>query len=194
ATLARSGASIIALDITPEMLREARKLYPEMGIQWLLGDVSRLPFVDAAFDLVVTRRAPHHFLDIGWALRSMASVLKHGGSLVIDDRSVPEDPFADATMNHLDKLHDRSHVREYRITEWLGMLASTGLKVTYAEMYERRRPLDSLTATAEEEDAQEIRGVVDALDEEGRRRMGIEVVGGEVMVTHWFVLLKALKP
>ncbi len=97
-------------------------------------------------------------------------------------------------MNHLNRLHDRSHVREYRLAEWVSMLESTGLQVRHAERYERNRPLDSLTATAKEEDARRIRELVDGLGEAGRRRMGIEVVAGELMVTHWFVLLKALKP
>ncbi len=194
ATLARAGASVTALDITPEMLQEARTLYPGLGIGWVLGDVMGLPFPDGAFDIVVSRRAPHHFSDIEGALRSMASALKHGGCLIIDDRSVPEDDFVDQTMNHLDRLHDRSHVREYRLAEWVSMLESTGLQVLHAERYERKRPLDSLTATARKEDAKEIHEMVDGLGEAGRRRMGIEVVGGEVIVTHWFVLLKALKP
>ncbi len=124
----------------------------------------------------------------------MATVLRHGGSLIIDDRSVPEDDFADQTMNRLDTLHDRSHVREYTQAEWVSMLESAGLRVQHSECYERNRPLDSLTANAKEEDARKIREVVDGLGEAGRRRMGIEVVAGEVMVTHWFVLLKAIKP
>jgi ubiquinone/menaquinone biosynthesis C-methylase UbiE len=194
AALAREGASVTAIDITPQMLGEARRLYSKMGIEWILGDVMHLPFNDDAFDLVVSRRAPHHFIDIRGALMSMASMLRHGGALVVDDRSVPEDDFVDMTMNGLDKLHDRSHVRDYRLSEWVSMLGSVGLQVVHAELYEMKRPLDSLTATASEEDAREIGRALDDLGEDGRRRMGIEVQAGEITVTHWFVLVKALKP
>jgi len=188
------GAAVIGLDITLPMLLEAQGLYEAKGLMLIQADVARMPFPDGTFDLGVSRRAPHHFPDIDACLRSMRNALKPGGALVIDDRSVPEDDFADRTINHLDALHDRSHVRDYRPSEWRGMLERHGLVLEHMETYERRRPLDSLTRTALEEDAREIERGVRSLDEGERARLGIEEDKDGITVTHWFVLLRAVRP
>ena len=104
-------AHVIATDITPEMMAQGERLRAEAGIENLefkIADAHDLPFEAAAFDIVTCRRAAHHFIDIATALREMARVLKVGGRLIIDDRSVPEDDFADVTLNRLDWLHDHS--------------------------------------------------------------------------------------
>ncbi|HRU04815.1 MAG TPA: methyltransferase domain-containing protein, partial [Candidatus Brocadiia bacterium] len=102
--LAPHLASVIGVDITPQMLEEAGTLGGQKGlgnVSFHLADVHRLPFADASFDLVTCRRAPHHFSDIGQALTEMKRVLKPGGRLVIDDRAAPEDDEADEIMNRL---------------------------------------------------------------------------------------------
>jgi ubiquinone/menaquinone biosynthesis C-methylase UbiE len=118
-------ASVIGVDLTPEMLAEAERLKAQKGlanVSFQIADAHSLPFAAESFDLVISRRAPHHFADIGRALAEMFRVLKSGGSLVIDDRSVPEDDEVEAIMYRLDTLHDESQVREYRPSEWRAML------------------------------------------------------------------------
>jgi ubiquinone/menaquinone biosynthesis C-methylase UbiE len=122
---------VVGIDLTPEMISEAADLSGQRCINNLdlcMADVMALPFPDSAFDLVLSRRAPHHFLDIKGALREMSRVLRPGGVMAIDDRSVPEDDEVDRTMNRLDVLHDHSHVREYRPSEWKQLLLGTGLR------------------------------------------------------------------
>ena len=187
-------SSVVAVDLTPEMLAEARKLIAERGIakvECREADVHALPFEDAAFDLVTCRRAAHHFGDIALALSEVRRVLRPGGRLVIDDRSVPEDDFVDECMNRLDVLHDRSHVREYRPSEWRRMLHATGFAVEACETYERHRPLTSLTHGVADEDAAEIHRLVDALDTDQRRALRVEDVGGVTHLNHWYVMLAA---
>jgi ubiquinone/menaquinone biosynthesis C-methylase UbiE len=192
--LLRAGAEVVGLDLTREMLQEARSLYSGTGLALVQADVARLPFRECSFDLIVSRRAPHHFPDIQVGLRCMRDALRPGGALVIDDRTVPEDDFVDLTMNHLDRLHDRSHVREHRPSEWRRLVEGSGLRLEHLETYERRRPLGSLTQTAREDDAKEIERIVSSLSPEEMRRMGIDRSGDEVKVTHWFVLLRAVRP
>jgi ubiquinone/menaquinone biosynthesis C-methylase UbiE len=193
AALCQRGAEVVGLDLTREMLLAASRLYRMSGLHLVQGDVMRLPFADGTFDLVTSRRAPHHFPDIEGGLRSMRRVLRPGGALVIDDRSVPEDDYVDRAMNRLDRLHDRSHVREHRASEWEAMLEGNGFAVERVEAYRRRRPLSSLTETAEAEDAASIRRIVAGLNAGQRERMGIEERDGRIMVTHWYVRLRATR-
>ncbi len=59
--LAAHVASVAGVDITSEMLCEAKQLQKEAGVdnvRFLLADVHELPFEDASFDLAAARRAP----------------------------------------------------------------------------------------------------------------------------------------
>jgi SAM-dependent methyltransferase len=187
---------VVGIDFTPEMLAEAADLTEQKCIGNLdlcLADVMALPFPDSAFDLVLSRRAPHHFSDIKGALKEMTRVLRPGGVLAIDDRSVPEDDDVDRTMNQLDVLHDRSHVREYRPSEWKQMLIGAGLQPREMRTYARSMPLKRLTGTAEEKDAQEIVRTVTELSEELKHKFGYRTVSGNVCINHWFVMMTAVK-
>jgi ubiquinone/menaquinone biosynthesis C-methylase UbiE len=44
------GAEVVGVDVSPDMLEQARRLVP--GLTFVEGDASRLPFGDAEFDLV----------------------------------------------------------------------------------------------------------------------------------------------
>ena len=44
--------SIVGLDISPAMLKEARRRDADKGIPYFMGDALRLPFSDASFDVV----------------------------------------------------------------------------------------------------------------------------------------------
>ena len=79
-------ASVIASDLTPEMLVESAKLAAAKGYANMTtaqADAERLPFPDATFDLVTSRIAPHHFPDIPAFLRESRRVLKPGVTLMM---------------------------------------------------------------------------------------------------------------
>src|SRR6201998_3567852 len=57
-TAARAGARVSALDLTPELLVEARengKIAGHPEIVWQEGDAENLPYPDASFDVVVSQ-------------------------------------------------------------------------------------------------------------------------------------------
>jgi SAM-dependent methyltransferase len=216
---------VIATDITPEMLIEGERLRhvvpgtlcrrrarraayrpagADMGkdeggitnVEFQLADVHDLPFEDAAFDIVTCRRAAHHFADICRALREMRRVLQPGGRLVIDDRSVPEDDFVDAILNRLDWLHDHSHVRQYRPSEWASMMQdahSAGCKVQTVELYTKHRPLTAFTDGVESESVAEIERIVASLNEAQRAALNVAEKDGEVYLNHWYVMVVGVK-
>ncbi len=187
---------VIAIDVAIEMLIEGRKLKAERGVsnvEFRLADAHELPFDDRSFEIVTCRRAAHHFLNIEKSLNEMKRVLTDGGRLVIDDRSVPEDDWVDAAMNRLDGLHDESHVRQYRSSEWERMLIDAGFQIETIEPYTQHRPLSSLTANVDPKNLTEINSIVAALNESQRKAMNVVEKDGEIYLNHWYVMIAAVK-
>jgi len=127
--LAGRCGRVVASDLTPSMLLEARVLAAEHlagTVLFTAADAEALPFRDAAFDRVTCRIAPHHFPDVRTALAEVARVTRPGGRIGIIDSTVPSEPALDAFMNGVEKVRDPSHVRSYRVEEWIELLAGTG--------------------------------------------------------------------
>jgi SAM-dependent methyltransferase len=82
-TASRLGARVTGLDLTPELLVRARENANIAGaeVEWLEGDVEKLPFGDAEFDVVLSEFghifAPRPEVALGEMLR----VLKPGGTI-----------------------------------------------------------------------------------------------------------------
>jgi ubiquinone/menaquinone biosynthesis C-methylase UbiE len=85
--LARRGAIVTGLDADFVMIAAARRRAKTEGTQLHLveGQAERLPFNDAAFDLVVAVTVLCFVQDGGQAFNEMARVLKPGGRLVIGE-------------------------------------------------------------------------------------------------------------
>ena len=94
-----------------------------------------LPFADGAFDLVVTRIAPHHFEDVAAAVAEMARV--SNGLVVVEDTL-----FVSEEVEEAEKLRDPTHVRSYTEDEWRGLLEAAGLEVEEVREFEKRHPLE----------------------------------------------------
>lgn len=140
---------VVASDLTPEMLREARKLAAERECRhmWFVaGDAQELPFRDGAFDRVLCRIAPHHFPDIGAAVREIVRATRPGGLVGIIDSIVPDDPALDAFLNGIERVRDPSHVRNYRIEEWVTLLTEGGLSLTHVSAAWKEHPFPEWVA------------------------------------------------
>lgn len=72
---------VTGLDLNEGMLSVARRLRP--GIDWRHGDAEKLPFGDAAFDVVVSQFALMFFPKPAAALREMWRVLAPRGRLAV---------------------------------------------------------------------------------------------------------------
>jgi len=139
----------VASDITPEMLREARKLAAERGcvrLLYIAGDAQELPFRDGAFDRVLCRIAPHHFPDIRGAIREIVRTTRPGGLVGIIDSVVPDDPPLDGFLNGIERVRDPSHVRSYRIEEWVTFLTEGGLSLTHVSAAWKEHPFPEWVA------------------------------------------------
>ena len=94
-----------------------------------------LPFADGAFDLVVSRIAPHHFEDVPAAVAEMARV---SNDLVV----VEDTLYVSEEVEEAERLRDPTHVRSYTEHEWRAFLEAAGLEVEQVESFEKRHPLE----------------------------------------------------
>jgi len=75
--------SVIALDLTPEMLEMARPAGQAASATLVLADARSLPFADAAADAIFAAGLVHHLPDPQAGLRELARVARPGGLLVL---------------------------------------------------------------------------------------------------------------
>lgn len=138
---------VIASDITPEMLGEARKLATDKGfgnMETAVADAEALPFGDGTFNLVTCRIAPHHFGDVPRFVAEAWRVLKPGGVFALVDNvspgpeTTPEFAKADLrdaaiSYNAFEKVRDPSHGRALVTEEWREIAGDTGFQITHVE-------------------------------------------------------------
>jgi len=85
-----SGGSVWALDISPSMLRAARRRvqdHPE-GVELLLANGVYLPFADRSFDAVLHIGALNRYGDVRRAMAEMARVTRVGGRVLAADEGL----------------------------------------------------------------------------------------------------------
>jgi SAM-dependent methyltransferase len=82
-TAARAGAKVTGLDLTPELLAQARESAPvaNLSIDWKEGDAEALPYGDGAFDVVLSQFGHMFAPRPEVAIKEMLRVLKPGGTI-----------------------------------------------------------------------------------------------------------------
>src|SRR6059036_678347 len=78
--LALSGAQIVAIDVSPELLEIARANCSAPNVRYEIQNAYKMSYPDAVFDFVVGSSVLHH-LEIEAALREIYRVLKRGGAI-----------------------------------------------------------------------------------------------------------------
>jgi ubiquinone/menaquinone biosynthesis C-methylase UbiE len=192
--LAPLVARVTGLDLTPEMLAEARRLERERGVTnagWVLGDAGALPFEAETFDLYTARAAPHHFEDLPMALREVARVLRPGGRACFVDCSPPAE--VRDLLHEVEVGRDPSHVLSRTVEEWTELLEGAGLVVEAA----RRRELDwdnhawmaNMAVPADRE--AELADLIERAAAPARERLRPERRGGWLWHAYWHALIRA---
>jgi ubiquinone/menaquinone biosynthesis C-methylase UbiE len=140
--------SVVASDLTPEMLEHTEHAFREWGLDNVttqVADAEDLPFDNASFDLVTCRIAPHHFPHVDVFVREVYRVLRRNGTFVLVDSTVPEGEQGDF-FNRYEKLRDPSHVRSLTMTEWTDLLIATGFAVSETETFTKTHDFADWTA------------------------------------------------
>ena len=81
AAAAARGASVTAVDFSPEMLELAARLHPQ--VSFVEADAGALPFGDDAFDAVVVNFLMPHVSDLPAVVRELARVVRGGGRVAL---------------------------------------------------------------------------------------------------------------
>ena len=90
ASLARSGARVVAADFSPGMIAVGRQRQAgNTNIEFVQADATRLPFDDDSFDAVTISFGLRNIVDANAALAEFFRVTKPGGRLVVCEFSTP---------------------------------------------------------------------------------------------------------
>jgi ubiquinone/menaquinone biosynthesis C-methylase UbiE len=134
--LAPHVSTIVASDLTSEMLETTARLATERGltnVELLRADAEHLPLEDASVDLVSCRLAFHHFPRPDVAAREMARVVRSGGWLAFTDNVTVDEPAAADYYNAYEKLRDPSHYRVDPQSQLAGRFEQAGFEIVATE-------------------------------------------------------------
>ncbi len=143
---------VTVTDLTPTMLETARAYILAQGVTnvaFQLADAEDLPFVDASFERVTCRIAPHHFPNIAKFVQEVARVLMPGGLFLLIDNIAPAAADLDAFINTVEKWRDPSHGRSCMVGELLGFFQEAGLHVEHTELFRKTFQFADWTARAQ---------------------------------------------
>jgi len=146
--LSRQGHTlVVGIDISTKILAIARTNVANRGnakvVDFLAGNIERLPFADASFNAIVCSQVIEHLLDDRAGLNELYRVLCLGGRLVIstdnhDNRvtrwlAVPT-RLIRTLLRRRAWEYPFPH-RDYRVTEFVALVAEAGFYVECVETY-----------------------------------------------------------
>ncbi len=143
--LAPRVAHVTGIDVTPEMLAQARRIASDAGIANIAfddGDAAALPYPDNQFDLVISRIAVHHFANPEVELGEMRRVCQPEGRVVIVDITAADDAALAEAHNRLERLRDPSHTTACSVAGLTALAERCALKVVHTGETDAVRDLD----------------------------------------------------
>lgn len=196
--LGRDAREVVAFDLTPEMLAQARARCARAGLRnvaFRQGRAEALPFADGEFDAAVTRLSLHHFPDPGPPVRELFRVLRPGGTAAVADLVSPEDPEEAALHNALENLRDPSHTRALPRSELLALHREAGFELLAEAGWETLREFGEWAAIANAPArTRALRVVMEALARRGAAAgIDLRMEGERLLFTHRWVMLTLRK-
>lgn len=157
---------VVGVDLTEAPLAIAERMRQQHGLTNLrfeLANASRLPFDNAAFDVVVCRFAFHHFTTPRQVLGEMVRTCRPQGKVVVEDLMASEHPPRAAYHNRIETLRDPSHTAGLSLSQLLHMAADAGLEVEIVQsnqlLQEAEQWLQNAQTPAEQ--AQQVRHLLE---------------------------------
>ena len=143
ASIAESGACVIGIDNSVDMITEARRLFP--NIEFKIADAHDFSF-DGPFDAVFSNAALHWMREPEKVIGCIAQVLKPGGRLVVEFGGAGNVHCLVAALERASEklLSQRLHHPWYfpSIAEFSTRLEACGLETTQAALIDRPTALE----------------------------------------------------
>lgn len=182
------------MDLVEDMLLSARESAREEGLDnvgFFSAVVEDLPLRAASFDLVTTRRGPHHFADIPRSLDEIRRILKPGGLLLVEDLTVPEDTRQAEWVNTFHRLISPSHGRALSPDQWRDLLEARGFVLEHLEIERRSKDLGAQKQASGPEEWMRLQAHLEALDPRDAETLGYRTEGPR-LDTHTVLLAARL--
>lgn len=133
---AKHAKFVTGIDITQEMLNEAKKLQKKENLQnicWRIGNVTDLPFSNNQFSVVISRFGFHHFINPLQVLKEMKRICTPNGVIMVVDVSMPNEKIDN--YNKMEKIRDYSHVSAISLSGFNELFEKVGLQLVETDMY-----------------------------------------------------------
>jgi trans-aconitate 2-methyltransferase len=142
--IAESGANVLGLDASPDMIGQARQNYP--GLQFVLADAASMKF-ESEFDAVFSNAALHWILDRAGVVAGVARALKKGGRFVAEMGGKGNVRILEGAIEKVAAKYHVGPIPERRTYypapgEYAALLEEHGLEVRFAQLFDRPTPLE----------------------------------------------------
>lgn len=106
ALLAKVARSVIGVELEPEVVAYASRIYGSNNLSFVAGDARQIPLVDGAVDVVTSFETIEHFYEHKTFLHEVKRVLRPGGLLIIStpDRDIYSPVGEPANRYHVNEL------------------------------------------------------------------------------------------
>jgi SAM-dependent methyltransferase len=138
--LAQKYRLVVGLDVTSEMLLEARNLAAEKKLDnlvFVIGRSEKMPFLDHTFGVVTCRRAAHHFTDRERFVSEVKRVLRPGGTFGLVDMVSPDNDIEDS-FNKLERMRDPTHLSAGTKNFWEKTVSRAGFIINFSQTFPER--------------------------------------------------------
>jgi ubiquinone/menaquinone biosynthesis C-methylase UbiE len=132
---------VVAVELVPELIELGRTNAPP-NVTFVEGDMTKLDFERATFDLGGTLRTLHHVARPELVIAELTRVIRPGGTILVVDQIAPNDPFAANELNLFERARDPSHTRVLADVDLRQLFESNGLVLVKAEFIQEARELD----------------------------------------------------
>jgi ubiquinone/menaquinone biosynthesis C-methylase UbiE len=187
--LAARCREAVGVDATERFVTQARAEAERRGVanvSFVVGDVERLAFPPASFDVVTCKFAFHHFPRPACVLGEMVRVARPGATLVLVDMVASEDPALRAYQDRIERLCDPSHASALPASEFERLFAEQGLEVKAAHRRETSYSLAEWLRHGgpSEERAREIESLMRASLDDDLAGLRVRIEEGELHFSH----------
>jgi ubiquinone/menaquinone biosynthesis C-methylase UbiE len=135
---------VVAVDLVPEMLAEARRRsdgFP--NVEFVEGDATALDFEGGSFDLSGCLRTLHHVARPELVVAELTRVTAPAGHVLVVDQIAPVDPLAALELNRFERARDPSTSRVLADVDLRGLFEANDLVLERSRTAAEPRELEA---------------------------------------------------